>query len=58
MTNRIFEVEHHKLKCYEGNYSAFAEKKRALREAEMRAYNKQQTEIKRQEDLILSLIHI
>ncbi len=52
MTNRIFEVEHHKLKCYEGNYSAFAEKKRALREAEMRAYNKQQTEIKRQEDLI------
>ena len=52
MTNRIFEVEHHKLKCYEGNYSAFAEKKRALREAEMRAYNKQQVEIKRQEDLI------
>ncbi|MFR1723986.1 ribosomal protection-like ABC-F family protein [Emergencia timonensis] len=52
MTNRIFEVEHHKLKCYEGNYSAFAEQKRALREAEMRAYNKQQTEIKRQEDLI------
>ena len=52
MTNRIFEVEHHKLKCYEGNYSAFAEKKRALREAEMRAYNKQQTEIRRQEDMI------
>lgn len=52
MTNRIFEVEHHKLKCYEGNYSAFAEKKRALRDAEMRAYNKQQVEIKRQEDLI------
>ncbi len=52
MTNRIFEVEHHKLKCYDGNYTAFAEKKRALREAEMRAYNKQQVEIKRQEDLI------
>lgn len=52
MTNRIFEVEHHKLKCYEGNYSTFAEKKRALREAEMRAYNKQQTEIRRQEDMI------
>ena len=52
MTNRIFEVEHHKLKCYDGNYTVFAEKKRALREAEMRAYQKQQTEIKRQEDLI------
>ena len=52
MTNRIFEVEHHRLKCYEGNYSQFAEKKKALREAEMRAYNKQQTEIRRQEDMI------
>lgn len=52
MTNRIFEVSHHKLRCYDGNYSAFAEKKRALREAEMRAYNKQQTEIRRQEDMI------
>jgi len=40
------------LKCYDGNYSRFAEKKRALREAEMRAYNKQQTEIRRQEDMI------
>ncbi len=52
MTNRIFEVEHHKLKAYDGNYSQFAEKKRALREAEMRAYNKQQTELRRQEDMI------
>ena len=52
MATRIFEVEHHHLKSYEGNYSAFAEKKRALREAEMRAYNKQQTEIRRQEDMI------
>ena len=52
MATRIFEVEHHKLHCYEGNYSAFAEKKRALREAQLRAYNKQQTEIRRQEDMI------
>ncbi len=52
MATRIFEVEHHHLKCYDGNYSRFAEKKRALREAEMRAYNKQQTEIRRQEDMI------
>ncbi len=52
MATRIFEVEHHHLKAYEGNYSAYAEKKRALREAELRAYNKQQTEIRRQEDMI------
>ena len=50
--NKIFEVEHHRLTCYDGNYTEFAEKKRMLREAEMRAYSKQQTEIKRQEDMI------
>ena len=52
MATRIFEVEHHKLHCYDGNYSQFAEKKRAIREAQLRAYNKQQTEIRRQEDMI------
>ena len=52
MATRIFEVEHHKLKCYEGNYSEYAEKKKMLREAELRAYNKQQTELARQEDMI------
>lgn len=50
--NRIFEIEHHKLKTYEGNYTAFAEKKRQLREAQLRAYNNQQREISRQEDMI------
>lgn len=52
MATRIFELEHHKLKSYEGNYTTFAEQKRVRREAEMRAYNKQQTEIKRQEEMI------
>ena len=50
--NRIFQVENHKLKCYDGNYSQFAEKKKANRDAEIRAYEKQQREIKRQEDMI------
>lgn len=50
--NRIFEIEHHKLRSYEGNYTAFAEKKRQIREAEMRAYNNQQREIARQEEMI------
>ncbi len=52
MATRIFEVEHHKLKSYEGNYSDYAEKKKMIREAELRAYNKQQTELARQEDMI------
>lgn len=50
--SRIFEIEHHKLKAYDGNYSAFAEKKRQLREAELRAYSNQQREIARQEAMI------
>ena len=28
IVNRIFEVEHHKLYCYDGNYEQFAEQKR------------------------------
>lgn len=50
--NRIFEVENHKLYAYDGNYTEFAEKKRMRRETELRSYNKQQTEIQRQEEMI------
>ena len=50
--NRVFEVFNHKIYCYDGNYSQFAEKKRQRREGEMRAYSKQQAEIQRQEEII------
>ena len=50
--NRIFEVENHKVYCYEGNYTAFAAKKSQQRETELRAYNNQQREIARQEEMI------
>ena len=52
IAERIFEIENHKLRTYSGNYTAFAEKKRQIREADLRAYNKQQDEIRRQEDII------
>ena len=52
IASRIFEIENHKLRAYTGNYTAFAEKKRKIREADLRAYNKQQDEIRRQEDII------
>lgn len=52
LVNRIFEVENHKLYTYNGNYSTFADQKAACRESEMRAYEKQQTEIARQEEII------
>ncbi len=50
--SRIFEVENHKVYCYEGNYTAFAAKKSQRRETELRAYNNQQREIARQEEMI------
>lgn len=49
---RIFEVENHKLNIYEGNYSFYAAERKKRREAELRQYEKQQKEIKRQEDMI------
>ena len=52
IVNRVFEVEHHKLYCYEGNYEQFAEQKRIRRETELRAYNNQQKEIAKQEEII------
>ena len=50
--NRIFEIDNHKLNIYEGNYSFYARERKARREVEMRAYEKQQKEIARQEEII------
>ena len=50
--NRIFEVENHKIYCYEGKYSDYAAQKKLRRETELRAYNNQQREIARQEEMI------
>jgi ATP-binding cassette subfamily F protein 3 len=52
ITSRIFEIENHKLTAYEGNYSAYVEKKRKNYEVQLRHYEKQQREIKRQKDMI------
>ena len=52
ITTRIFEVEHHKLHCYEGNYSAYVEKKRFREEDALRKYEQAQKELARQEEMI------
>ncbi|MBR5740772.1 MAG: ABC-F family ATP-binding cassette domain-containing protein, partial [Firmicutes bacterium] len=52
VVDHIMEIEHKKLYSYKGNYSEYAEKKRARREAELKAYNLQQQEIHRQEEII------
>ncbi len=53
--NRIFEIEHHRLRTYDGNYDEYLEKKQQQSEAEMRAYENQQREISRQEDMIRAM---
>ncbi|MEG1583523.1 MAG: ABC-F family ATP-binding cassette domain-containing protein [Anaerovorax sp.] len=50
--NRIFEVENHRLFTYEGNYTAFVEKKRMREADELKRYEGQQKELERQEEII------
>ena len=50
--NRIFEIENHRLNIYEGNYSFYAAERKKRREYELKRYEKQQKEIRRQEDMI------
>ena len=52
IVNKIFEIENHKLRVYEGNYSSFAVKKRARREDEQRKYDQYKREVSKQEELI------
>ena len=54
IATHIFEVESHGLTMYKGNYTEYIEKKHQQREIDLRAYNKQQMEIRRQEALIRS----
>ena len=50
--NHIFEIHNHHIDCYSGNYSEYMIKKHAARDAQLKAYENQQTKIKREEDLI------
>lgn len=52
IANRIFEVEHHKVYTYEGNYTKTLAQKALRRETQQRAYDNQQREIARQEEMI------
>ena len=50
--NRIFEIENRRLSVYEGNYTFYAQEKKVRLISELRIYEKQQEEIRRQEDMI------
>ena len=52
IVNKVFDIENGIGTMYTGNYTAFAEKKAALRKDRMRAYLNNQVEIKHQQEVI------
>lgn len=50
--NRTFELNNHRLRIYEGNYTFYAGERKIRMVSELRAYEKQQAEIRRQEEMI------
>jgi len=52
---RILEIENHECNSYNGNYTTFIEKKKVLQEQQVKAYQQQQKEIERQEDIVRRL---
>ena len=55
IVTKVIDLERGNVRMYQGNYSAYAEKKRQLREAEWKAFQNQQAEIKHQEAVIEKL---
>lgn len=55
VATKIVELERTKATVFEGNYTAYAEKKEILRNAELKQYLNQQREIKHQEEVITKL---
>lgn len=55
IATKVIDIENGESHTYSGNYTAFSEKKKALREAALRAYMNQQAEITHQEKVIEKL---
>ena len=55
IVSKVIEIENTHVRSYEGNYSVFAEKKKQLRDAQIKQYFNQQREIKHQEEVIEKL---
>jgi ATP-binding cassette subfamily F protein 3 len=55
VVTKVIEIEHGTALSYEGNYTEFSEKKSRQRKAELLAYEKQQDEIRHQEEVIKKL---
>ena len=55
VVTKVVEIEAGHVRMYSGNYSAYAEKKAQLRDAQYKAYLNQQRDIKHQEAVIVKL---
>ena len=55
VATKVIEIDAGQVRMYAGNYSAYAEKKAQLRDAQYKAYLNQQREIKHQEAVIVKL---
>lgn len=52
VVTKVFALEENSIRTYEGNYTEFSEKQKALRDARIKAWLNQQEEIKHQEEVI------
>ncbi len=55
VVSKVIEIEHGNIMMFKGNYAEFAEKKKIIREAQIKEYLNQQQEIKHQEAVIEKL---
>jgi len=55
IVTKVIEIDHHQCRVFSGNYTAYADKKALLREAQIKAYTNQQKEIQHQEAVIRKL---
>lgn len=55
VVNKVIELDRTKVSVYNGNYTAYAEKRAQVREALLKQYYNQQREIKHQEEVIARL---
>ena len=52
VVSKVIEIDHAKATTFLGNYSAYSEKKAQLRDSQLKAWMKQQREIKHQQEVI------
>lgn len=55
VVNKVIDIENGKARMYKGNYSDYANKKRMIRDAALKAYLNQQEDIKHQQAVIQKL---